>query len=68
MKCSDWKKERRSSGATLHARTCGTMKATILLGTKTYTITRNGKYVTKGSGKTLRSTKAAATRRMRRGR
>lgn len=70
-KCTPWTIERKSSGASLHTRKCGSMKATILVGTSVYTITTRDRghrrvFVTRQSAKTVRAAKAAATRRMRR--
>jgi hypothetical protein len=66
MKCGAWKKEHRRSGATVHVRRCGATHAEILLNTSTYNIYRNGKYVTRGSARTVKGAKAAATHAMRR--
>ncbi len=67
MKCGDWRNEHRRSGATVHVRRCGVMSAEILLNTTTYNVYRNGKYVTRGSARTVKGAKAAATHAMRRG-
>lgn len=62
MACGTWQKEHRSSGATYHVRSCGRKSAQILVGTTTYNIKLDGREIKRGSAKTLRAAKAAASR------
>lgn len=63
-KCGEWKLEHRRSGAAVHVRRCGAFRAEIGLGTTTYNIYRNNKWVTRGSAANFIATRAAATRKM----
>lgn len=64
--CTSWAKTNRASGRMAYVRTCGKSRADIVHGDRywTYNVYRNGTWTKRGSAKTLRAAKAAATRAM----
>lgn len=65
--CTRWEREHRPSGSSPWVRHCGGNRAEILSGGSyfTYNIYRGGRYVTRGSTRTLSAAKAVASRKIR---
>jgi hypothetical protein len=66
-RCSAWTQERRPSGSAPHVLRChGGRRAEIVSGDGyyTYNLYRGGRWIVRGSAKTLRAAKSTAARRL----